>query len=86
MFCTPRLQNFMPLTTLYRRNGYETWQSSSLCVFVTYWMPHAQGVFVKRKHHPKQRKKDKSGGQHNKLRCEWNSFVTVTVTTIVHIQ
>ena len=56
---------------------------SSLCVFVTYWMPHAQGVFVKRKHHPKQRKKDKSGGQHNKLRCEWNRFVTVTN---VHIQ
>ena len=57
-----------------------------LCSFLRciYWMTYAQGLFVKRKHQPKQRKKDKTGSPHNKLRCECNNLVTDVVTS-VHI-
>ena len=47
-------------------------------------MTYAQGLFIKRKHQPKQRKKDKTGSLHNKLRCECNNLVTDVVTS-VHI-
>ena len=52
--------------------------------FFIYWMTYAQGLFVKRKHQPKQRKKDKTSSPHNKLRCECNNLVTDVVTS-VHI-
>jgi len=34
------------------------------------YIRNSQGVFVKRKHQPKQRKKDKTDGPHNKLRYD----------------
>ena len=36
-----------------------------------------QGLFIKRKRHPKQGQKDKVDGSQNKLKCECNCFVTV---------